>query len=58
MTEEDELIERLVRVMKEEGQRFKAESAWRERDFPEDEMERRQVKIILSEMKVARSVRR
>lgn len=51
---EAEFVERLVRIMIEEGRRFDAESAWIERQFPKDERERRQVKIILAEMRVAK----
>jgi hypothetical protein len=51
---EEQEIERLITVMRAEAARFDAESAWRERDFPEHERERRQVKIILAELKVMR----
>ena len=48
---EAEFVERLVRIMIEERNRFNAESAWREREFPENESERRQVRIILAEVR-------
>ncbi len=49
---EEEQIERLVKLMCEEGARFDAESAWNEKSYPEHERERRQVKIMLAELRV------
>lgn len=51
-TEDERNEDRLVQLMVDEGKRFDAESAWREREFPKHERERRQLKIVLSEMRV------
>lgn len=51
---EEALVEDLVRIMREEGKRFDAESAWQEHRYPDHERERRQVKIIMAELKARR----
>lgn len=50
--EEKKVVDRLVRLMVEEGRRFRAESAWQEHRYPENELERRQVKMVLAELRV------
>lgn len=51
-TRERDIEDRLVQLMIDEGRRFDAESAWRERDYPPDERERRQIRIIIAELRV------